>query len=123
MKKNKPNKARVNYDLENDVLSARPLKRNYDSSFQIGDFIFDLDNNNMINGIEILNASKVFNMPKFSLKNNISGRLYVEVNDEFIKIKISVVTIIRNSQRSGVVDIERIKPDFLAPIELNLAVA
>jgi uncharacterized protein YuzE len=122
MKKNKLNKAKVKYDFEDDIFSAMPLNRNYASSFQIGNIIFDLDSENIINGIEILNASKVFNLPKLFLKNNISGRLDIIVNDKYIKLHIAICTIIRNSQKSGVVDIERIKPDFLENTQLNLAV-
>lgn len=122
MKKIKYIKGKENYSFQDDILSIIPLKRNYDSSFQIGNFIFDLDKNKKIVGVEILNTSELFNISKLFLKNIHSGKLDIEVNDSFIKLKISIKTHIRNADRVSSLNIERVKPDFLEPTQLNLAV-
>ena len=123
MKEENSNKGKESYFFEEDILSVIPLKRNYDSSFQIGNFIFDLDKNGKINGIEILKASEIFNIPKIFLKNIVSGNLEIEVNESFITLKFNIKTHVRNADRITSVNIERVKPEFLTPTQLNLAVA
>jgi len=113
----------VEYDFETDVFTAQPVKRKYDSSIQIGDFILDLDKRGKINGIEILNASKIFNVSKNVLKNIVAGELELIVNEELIIFKILIKSKICNAQKTSMLNIEKIKPDFLKPSELNLAVA
>jgi len=120
---NKDHNAEIKYDYETDIFSVYPIKRKYDSSFQINDFIFDIDKKGKINGIEILNASKVFNIDKLALKNMVSVELELIVNEEAIHFKIFVKSKIRNAQKTSMLNIEKIKPEFLQPTELNLAVA
>ena len=116
-------KAKVRYYFEEDIFSGRPLKRSYDSSFLIGDFIFDIDKKGRISGIEILNASRLFKIPRRFLKNMESGRIELEVNDEVIKLNILIRTFIRNSHKSSALNVERIEPEFLKPSELKMAIA
>ncbi len=123
MKKGKSVKAKSGYDFEEDIFSARPLKRKYDSSVQIGNFIFDIDKKGKINGFEILNASKIFGIPKLLLKNIISGKMDIEVNDKFIRVEINIKSLIRNAHKSSALSVERIRPEFIRPAELKLAIA
>ncbi len=115
--------AKVKYDFGNDIFVARPIKREYDTSVKRDDFIFDLDKNNNIVGMEILNASKLFRTSKYFLKNH--GKIYIElqVNEKAINIMIHIELFVRNSIRDNVINIERLKPDFINPSELNLAIA
>lgn len=123
MKAPKIENGRAKYHFEDDIFSAQPLKRKYDSSFQIGDLIFDLDKKGRINGIEIMNASRLFYIPKVFLKNMISGKLRLEVNDKSLKLIIFIRALIRNAERVSTLSIERVRPEFLSPTRLNLAVA
>ena len=123
MKKDKFEKAEIVYDFEEDIFSARPLKRKYDSSAQIGKFIFDMDKKGEINGFEILNASKLFGIPKVFLKSMISSKIKIEVNDKFIRVEINIKSLIRNAQKFSVLSVERVRPEFIHPAELKLAVA
>ena len=123
MKKDKSEKAKGGYDFEEDIFSARPLKRRYDSSVQIGNFIFDIDKKGKINGFEILNASKLFGIPKLFLKNMISGKMDIEVNEKFIRVEINIKSLIRNAHRSSALSVERVRPEFIQPAELKLAIA
>jgi len=50
---------KVSYNHEDHIFLAINLNRNYDSSFQIGNFIFDLDKDNNICGIEIINLDSL----------------------------------------------------------------
>jgi len=83
----KEEKAKILYNFEDDIFLARPLERDYDSSFQIGNFIFDLDKNNNVRGIELINASKLFGIPKAFLKDMISGKLEMIISEKYIQIK------------------------------------
>jgi len=115
-------KAKVNYYFEDDIFSGMPLRRDYDSSIQIGSFIFDLDPKGRIVGLEILNASKVFGIPKLFLNNMESGRIIIEADEKFIKLSISIKTLVRNSHRNSVLNVERARPDFISPSELSMAI-
>ena len=123
MKKEKYVKGKMSYDFEHDIIFACPIKRNYDSSFQIGNFIFDIDKSGKIIGFEILNASKIFGISKLFLKNRVSSDMYLEVNDKYIKLNIKIKSVIRNAKKSSVLNIERIRPDYIQQTELRLAIA
>lgn len=114
--------AKSSYDFETNVFSAMPLKRDYHSSFQKGDLIFDLDSDGKLVGLELLNASEIFGIPKTFLKNIIGIKIEVEANEELIKMRILVKTLVRNAEKVSSLNIERIKPDFVNPSELNLAI-
>ena len=81
--------AKALYNFEDDILVAMPLERKYDSSFQIGNFIFDLDKENNIKGIELINASKSFGVPKAFLKDMVSGKIEVIISDKYIQINMN----------------------------------
>ncbi len=123
MKKEQAKKAKAEYDFEDDIFSARPIKRKYDSSVQIGNFIFDIDKKGRINGFEILNASKLFRIPKLFLKNMVSAKMTIEANDDFIRVEIALKSMVRNAKRSSALNVERIRPDFIQQAQLKLAAA
>ncbi len=116
-------KAKVSYNFENDIFVGRPISRKYGSSFQIGDFIFDLDKKKNVNGIELLNASRVFGIPKIFLKNMVSGKLEITVSKEFIRLEIQIKSKVRNEDKITSLSIERVRPEFVNPAELHLAIA
>lgn len=116
-------KGKAKYDLEVDIFAAHPMKRNYDSSTQIGDLIFDLDKKGRINGIEILNASKLFNIPKVFLKNMISCKLKIIAANKIIHVEAYIRSLVRNADKTTILNIERISPDSINPTELKIAVA
>jgi hypothetical protein len=119
----KEEKAKILYNFEDDIFLARPLERDYDSSFQIGNFIFDLDKNNNVRGIELINASKLFGISKAFLKDMVSGKLEIVVSEKYIQINIQIKTKVRNADNTSSLSIERIRPDFINPTELHLALA
>lgn len=113
--------SKVNYSFEEDIFSGKDLyNRKYDSSFQLKDLIFDMDDSGKISGVEILNASKIFNLPKVFLKNMVGGELRILVAEDSISLIVSLKTLVRNSEKLSTLNIERVKPDFLKPSELNL---
>lgn len=123
MKKAKFEKAEGEYDFENDIFYALPIKRRYDSSLQIGNFIFDLDSKGKINGIEILNAAHIFGISKVFLNSIISGKIEITVNEKIIKVKINIKALVRNAHKTSIINVERLRPELIAPAELKLALA
>ena len=121
--KSKEQKSKIKYNFEDDIFSALPIYRKYDSSFQIENLIFDIDQKGKINGFEIINASKLFHIQKAFLKNMVRGKLEIEVNEGFIKINMLIECSVRNSSKTSTVNIERIRPDFLKPSHMSLAVS
>jgi len=130
----KPIKAKFDYDFQNDVLYMMQEKREYYSSIQNKDFIFDLDKNDNINGIEILNVSRVIGTSKFFLNNIKSGTVQIETikmdKGTLIKLHIYLECAVRNSNKIQSLNTENIsedisvsEPEYLKPAYLNLATA
>ena len=61
-------KTEMLYDSEEDILFLSKGKQ-VKESIDIGDFILDIDHNNLISGIEILNASQNLNIEEKQLEN------------------------------------------------------
>lgn len=126
---NKPIKASFDYDLQNDILYVKPIKREYYSSIQEKNFIFDLDRNDNINGIEILDVSKIAGVPKTLLSNIESGNMHIETvkkdNGTLVKLHMRLECVIRNSKQTLVVNDNDIsESEYLKPAQLmNLATA
>ncbi len=114
--------AKASYDLETDIFSASPMKREYVSSFQKGEIIFDLDDKGEIVGLELLNASKHFGLAKRFLNKIVGIKIKLSTSEDIIKIKIFVKSLIRNSEKTSALNLERIKPDFVNPSEMTIAV-
>jgi len=114
-------KAKVVYDFGEDIFFARPVNRKYDSSVQIGNFIFDLDEKNKIIGFEILNASKLFGVPKLFLHNHKDVKIEIKVKGKFIMMQAQIQSLIRNSMKTSSLSVERVKPEYVNESNLQLA--
>ncbi len=116
-------KAIIKYDYETDVLKVMPTKRKYDSSYQENNLVFDMDSKGKVVGLEVLDTSKVLGIPKRFLKNirRVDGR--IEVNKEELKLRIYLECEVRNSNKVSNYNVEKIKPEFLKPSSMDLALA
>lgn len=112
---------KVKYNFEEDIFFAREGK--IDTSFQIENFVFDLDKNNNIKGIELINASKLFGISKSFLKNMSEAEIKLIVSEKYVHIDIKIKTRIRNTDNTSSINIERLRPEFLNQTELHLAIA
>lgn len=115
-------KASYVYDFADDILFAKPLEREYDSSTQMGDFIFDLDKKNRIIGFEILEASKVFSIPKIVILKMRKMLIKIIVGKKLIKASIFVESFFRGGIRSGNLNLIRERPQEINQSELKLAI-
>tara|TARA_Y100000310_G_C20279095_1_gene621728 strand:+ start:108 stop:485 length:378 start_codon:yes stop_codon:yes gene_type:complete len=116
-------KIKLKYDMYHDVLYIGLVKRDYMASKQIGNFIFDVDNKNKIVGFEILNASKIFSIPKINLENMVKLKLLIQVNNSMILVKSVIVSNLRNSQKISNINVERVRPQGIKESKLNVAVS
>ena len=58
----------IDYDFENDIFSIKDGEM-IKASIDIGDFILDVSHNNLICGLEIMDASENLGISKKNLKN------------------------------------------------------
>jgi len=123
MKKMKSLKGEHNYRFEDDILFIRPLSRDYSSSVQLENFILDLDAEGKIVGIELFNASKLFNIPKAFLKNILKGNVQIVVDNNILRIEIKLESEVRNGHKLTNLAVEKVKPSYLDESELSLAMA
>lgn len=100
-----------NYDIETDILFFRDNKLKYHSSIILDDLIVELDENEVPMGMELLNASLNFNVPKITLRSIQNLSAEINTTEKEIKVKIKISFISRNtnvekiSVSSGVNDI------------------
>lgn len=86
------------YDFQSDSIFLYITEDyEYKKSLRLDkDIILDFDENNTPVAIEILHASKRFNVDKIHLKNLIDINMNIEVGKDYIHIKAAFNFIIRN---------------------------
>ncbi|SFL52015.1 Uncharacterized protein YuzE [Methanobrevibacter olleyae] len=92
------------YDSSADVLAVK-VKRDfsYHETIEMDEgILLDFDVNNVPISLEVLDASKRFNVPKYSLHNLFSFNMNVCVNDDCIKIDVTIGVSIHNKQKDSV---------------------
>lgn len=92
------------YDSSADVLAVK-VKRDftYHETVEMDEgVLLDFDVDNVPVSLEILDASKRLNVPKYSLRNIFSFNMNVCVDDDCIKIEVTVGVLIHNKQSDSV---------------------
>ena len=92
------------YDSSVDVLAVK-VKRDftYNETIEMdGGVLLDFDVDNVPISLEILDASKRFHVPKYSLRNLFSFNMSVCVDDDCIKIDVTIGVLIHNKQEDSV---------------------
>lgn len=89
-------KGSFDYDYLNDILFFKVEGREYDRSFEMSDYVIDIDNEDFIVGLQIFNASNHFNISKSNLKTIRNWRLNASIKDNVIEVKIVFNMNIRN---------------------------
>ena len=64
-------KVKIDYDYENDSLLVYKEGRKSKKTLDLDDILIDFDESGDVVGIEMLNASKLFNVDKFDLLKNL----------------------------------------------------
>lgn len=86
------------YDFDNDILTFKVKDREYDKSIDFDNFVIDLDTEGYIIGIRIFDASKVFKIKKFGLKNINSFEFNSSIKDKIITVQLKFMYVLRNRQ-------------------------
>ena len=84
------------YDYRNDILFFKVNEREYSHSFELGDYVVDIDTEGYIVGIQIFNASNYFNMTKDSLRSVQNWKLEASVKNSVVEVRLVFNSIVRN---------------------------
>lgn len=117
--------AKLTYDDKSDAMYVCPLiKKKIEFSEVIEDnLILDFSKNKNLIGIEILNATKVFNLSKLNLTNIRAGDFAIDITTNKIEFKIKLQFKLRNKLNQNVLSIEKLNLDLLAPSHINFAIS
>lgn len=110
------------YDHVDDIFYSYPLDRKYKESVMIDNFVFDLDANNEVVGIEIIDYSKLLGLSKYYANRIQKGKINIHVNSETIRIEIHALVNIRNKNRDSYIDYERVNKEDISPSSLSCSV-
>jgi uncharacterized protein YuzE len=92
--------SRYDYDIENDSSFFYGTGKKYKRSMDLDGIIIDVSEDNFIMAIEILDASKKFNILKSDLMNLKRFKADINVNKDTIRIVMKIDIIKRNNQVS-----------------------
>ena len=97
MKKKKiTGKGEFIYDYKYDTLTFKMKDRNYKRSIEIQNFAIDIDDKDLVTGIRVFDASKVFGVDKYVLKNIVHGQFKADVEKKMVTITLKFVGMQRN---------------------------
>jgi len=88
------------YDFNNDTLMFKIKDRDYKNSVEFQNFIADVDEEGFVTGIRIMDASKVFGIDKYTLRNVVSWEFKTIVEHGMITIRLNFVGKVRNKEVS-----------------------
>ena len=86
------------YDLENDSLLFNYKGIDYKTSIRVDNIILDLGVDGSPVGAEILNASKMFEVPKIALKNPKNFYAEISISKESIEMKFTISVVVRRHE-------------------------
>ncbi|MBU0535807.1 MAG: DUF2283 domain-containing protein [Nanoarchaeota archaeon] len=89
-------KGKFIYDYKHDILTFRTKGREYKNSIEFQNFVVDIDKENFVTGMRVFDASKVFNMERYSLRNIMDGEFRAKVEEGVITITLNFASRIRN---------------------------
>lgn len=125
MKDNVEFLVKPSYDSDSDALfiSRTDIYDYYESVELTEGVILDFDKKGKASALEILNASKIFNTSKYSLKNIKNISMQIAVLEKSIHLNLSMGVLVHNKELRKSLDESTIN-DINAPImETELATA
>ena len=87
---------KYDYDFENDSIFFYGSNKKYMSSIDLDGIILDISEDNQVMAIEILDASKRFNLAKEDLRNIRYFEALIEVSEENIRLTMKMGVSKRN---------------------------
>lgn len=86
------------YDFNNDLLMFKVKGRDYKISAEFQNFVADIDKEGFVTGVRIFDASKVFGLDKYTLKNIVKFGFKAIVESGMITIRLNFVSKLRNGK-------------------------
>lgn len=86
------------YDYDNDVLVFKVKEREYAKSVDFDNFIIDIDTEGYIIGMRVFDASKIFKIDKFGLKNIKGFEFNSKIEDKVVSVELKFTYMLRNKQ-------------------------
>jgi len=121
MKKTLKGKGEFVYDYKYDILTFKMKDRNYKKSIEFQNFVIDIDDKKFVTGIRIFDASKVFKVDKYILKNIIKGEFKANVENKILTITINFI----GKQRNKLINILNQKQNYVqqivAPVKKDIS--
>lgn len=113
------------YDFSSDILAVKVKEKYiYCETIEMDDrILLDFDTNNVPVSLEILDASRVFNIPKSNLKNIFSFNMNVSITEKFISINIVLGILIHERKEDSI--FEKLTDNYtnIPSIEMELVSA
>jgi len=109
------------YDYKYDIFTFKMKDRNYSKSIEFQNFAIDIDEEKFVTGIRVFDASKVFKIDKYVLKNIIKGHFKANVENKIITITINFI----GRQRNRLINILNRTQDYtqqiITPVSQKIA--
>lgn len=86
------------YDYKYDIFMFKVKNREYSHSIELQSLVIDFDKEDFIVGLQIFDASKVFNLSKNKLKQVQNFKMQSKINNGTIQINLMFNMKIRNKQ-------------------------
>ena len=86
------------YDYDNDILIFRIKDRDYRKSLDFDNIIVDIDTEDFIIGLRVIDASRIFRMPKSAFMKMMTFDFSASIENRVISIDISCSFDYRNRQ-------------------------
>ncbi len=89
-------KGEYSYDYKNDILLFKVKDRRYQKSLEFGNLVVDIDHEGFITGLQIFDASKVFQLSRLMLNNIKQFEFHSTVEKGIITLHVRFVPVLRN---------------------------
>ncbi|MDO8642176.1 MAG: DUF2283 domain-containing protein [Candidatus Woesearchaeota archaeon] len=84
------------YDYAHDILTFKIKNRNYKQSVEFHNFVADIDDLGFVTGVRIFDASRIFGVVKYTLKNIIHCDFKARLEKNALTIQLKFVGKARN---------------------------
>lgn len=86
------------YDFRNDIIFFKVKNREYSHSIELSSLIIDFDKEDFIVGLQIINASEIFQISKHILRDVNGFNMQARINEGVIQINLSFNMISRSKK-------------------------
>ena len=100
-------KGEMDYDYEHDILFFKVKDREYNHSLELSGLVIDLDAEGYPTGIQIFDASKIFQIEKVALQQIQQWKFAIQIHDRVVAVSLFFTTLRRNKVIECRQEIER----------------